>query len=114
MNISFLNIWTIKMCALKYLVLVMLPIAIGNPINNLCSSLTFGKIPTTAINKRDDRFQWGSVGDSWASGVSFDGEKTDYDGDKHGCHRWKDSYGPLYGTKYKLDHWYSKVRVWCL
>ncbi|KAI1175421.1 SGNH hydrolase [Nemania sp. FL0916] len=49
-----------------------------------------------SLNERDNRFVWASVGDSWAAGVSYSGaQHTDYDDDKNGCHRWKDSYGPI-------------------
>ncbi|KAK5626502.1 hypothetical protein RRF57_002217 [Xylaria bambusicola] len=48
------------------------------------------------LNERDNSFVWASVGDSWAAGVSYSTtQHTDYDDDKNGCHRWKDSYGPI-------------------
>jgi hypothetical protein len=65
---------------LKYIIFVLLPVALASPLDRL---------------QKRDTFVWGSVGDSWASGVSFDGKNTDYDGDKDGCLRWKNSYGPL-------------------
>ncbi|KAI1269957.1 SGNH hydrolase [Xylariaceae sp. FL1019] len=64
-----------------------------------CITLQTGHLAAKGQNdmlpELDDRFVWASVGDSWASGVSFSGQETEYDGDKNGCHRWKDSYGPM-------------------
>ncbi|KAI0406386.1 hypothetical protein F4802DRAFT_113713 [Xylaria palmicola] len=72
----------------KFLVLGLLPTALGSPV-------TLGS-SENPINERDNSFVWGSVGDSWASGVSYSTtQHTDYDDDKYGCHRWKDSYGPI-------------------
>ncbi|RYP93631.1 hypothetical protein DL770_000263 [Monosporascus sp. CRB-9-2] len=79
----------------KSLVLALLPIALGSPVNNLGSFLTL-RSPTNPINERDNSFVWASVGDSWAAGVSYSTtQHTDYDDDKNHCHRWKDSYGPI-------------------
>ena len=66
---------------LKYIItLVLLPMASATPIDGI---------------QRQDTFVWGSLGDSWASGVSFDGKNTDYDNNTNACLRWKNSYGPL-------------------
>ena len=51
--------------------------------------------PLTNVIQQRDTFEWGSLGDSWASGVSFNGATTDYDNNTNGCLRWKNSYGPL-------------------
>lgn len=72
----------------KSLVLMLLPLAFGTPL------LVPHSLNKT-IYERAGRFVWASVGDSWASGVSYDGKNTDYDGDLYGCHRWNYSYGPL-------------------
>lgn len=65
---------------LKYIIFALLHVALASPLNGL---------------QTRDTFVWASVGDSWASGVSFDGKNTDYDENKNGCLRWKNSYGPL-------------------
>lgn len=65
---------------LKYIIFALLSMALASPLEKL---------------QKRDTFVWGSVGDSWASGVSFDGKNTDYDGNKNGCLRWRNSYGPL-------------------
>lgn len=78
----------------KCLILALLPIALGSPIDNIRSFLA-PRVPKSLTNKRVDSFVWASVGDSWAAGVSYNTEHTDYDDDKNGCHRWKDSYGPI-------------------
>ncbi|KAI8944088.1 hypothetical protein F4801DRAFT_585805 [Xylaria longipes] len=81
----------------KCLVLVLLPIALGSPMNNIRSFLT-SRSPQNPnpINERDNSFVWASVGDSWAAGVSYSPtQHTDYDEDKNGCHRWNESYGPI-------------------
>ncbi|KAI2462864.1 SGNH hydrolase [Annulohypoxylon bovei var. microspora] len=79
----------------KCFTLALLPMALGSPLNRLRSFLAF-ESPTNPIDKRDNDFVWASVGDSWAAGVSYSPEQhTDYDDDKNGCHRWKDSYGPI-------------------
>lgn len=50
---------------LKYIItLVLLPMASAIPIDGI---------------QRQDTFVWGSLSDSWASGVSFDGKNTDYE-----------------------------------
>lgn len=68
---------------------VFFSIALGIPTESLTS-------PTYHIDTRDNNFVWASVGDSWAAGVSYSPtQHTDYDDDKNGCHRWKDSYGPI-------------------
>ncbi|KAI1846794.1 hypothetical protein JX266_007015 [Neoarthrinium moseri] len=77
------------------LILILLPIALGSPLNDIHSSMTL-RSPVNPINERDNSFVWASVGDSWAAGVSYSPtQHTDYDNDKNGCHRWKDSYGPI-------------------
>ncbi|KAH9905504.1 SGNH hydrolase [Xylariomycetidae sp. FL2044] len=74
----------------KTFALLLLPTTLGSPLNKISSIFNLGS------NKRDNDFVWASVGDSWASGVSYSADQdTDYDDDKYGCHRWKDSYGPL-------------------
>ena len=65
---------------LKFTIFILLSAVLSSPIDGLQSR---------------DTFVWGSLGDSWASGVSFDGKNTDYDNNANGCLRWKDSYGPL-------------------
>lgn len=75
------------------LLLVLLPVVLGSPMDVLWSSPSLRGTGDVA-EKRDNSFVWASIGDSWASGVSYYGSETDYDGDKYGCHRWKDSYGP--------------------
>ncbi|KAE9374831.1 SGNH hydrolase [Stipitochalara longipes BDJ] len=37
-------------------------------------------------------FPWASIGDSWSSGVSYDGANTDYDNNTFGCLRIKTAY----------------------
>lgn len=70
----------------KYLLCTIVPTVLGAPFEG-SRSLT---------NTGTGTFVWGSVGDSWASGVSYSTtQHTDYDDDKDGCHRWKDSYGPI-------------------
>jgi hypothetical protein len=65
---------------LKYIIFALLHMALASPLNGL---------------QKRDAFVRGSVGDSSASGVSFDGKNTDSDENKNGCLRWKNSYGPL-------------------
>ena len=65
---------------LKYIAFGLFSVALASPIDGI---------------QRRDTFVWGSLGDSWASGVSFDGKNTDYDNNTNGCLRWKNSYGPL-------------------
>ncbi|KIM98266.1 hypothetical protein OIDMADRAFT_56640 [Oidiodendron maius Zn] len=65
---------------LKFTIFILLSAVLASPIDGLQSR---------------DTFVWGSLGDSWASGISFDGKNTDYDNNANGCLRWKDSYGPL-------------------
>ncbi|KAK9416771.1 putative SGNH hydrolase-type esterase domain-containing protein [Seiridium unicorne] len=79
----------------KFLSLVILPVALASPMQNIRSLLSFGESSKNPSTGRDNSFVWASLGDSWAAGVSYDGDKTDYDGDKNGCHRWKNSYGPI-------------------
>ncbi|KAK9782137.1 putative SGNH hydrolase-type esterase domain-containing protein [Seiridium cardinale] len=79
----------------KCLSLVVIPVALASPMQSIRSLLSFGESSESLIRGRDNIFVWASLGDSWAAGVSYDGDKTDYDGDKNGCHRWKDSYGPI-------------------
>ena len=68
----------------KYLLFAFLHVVLGAPVDEVLS-----------VEKRDN-FVWGSLGESWAAGVSYSTtQHTDYDNDKNGCHRWKDSYGPL-------------------
>jgi hypothetical protein len=75
-------------------VLVLLPTALGSPLNAFRSLLNFEN--PTPIHERDNDFVWGSLGDSWAAGVSYSStQHTDYDGNLYDCHRWKDSYGPI-------------------
>lgn len=63
--------------------------ALGIPAESLKSTMYH-------LDTRETNFEWASVGDSWAAGVSYSSEQqTDYDDDKNGCHRWKDSYGPI-------------------
>ncbi|KAI0900623.1 SGNH hydrolase [Annulohypoxylon nitens] len=79
----------------KYLILVLLPIAFGISVEILRFFFTY-KGSKILINEQVDNFVWASVGDSWAAGVSYSKRQhTDYDDDKNGCHRWKDSYGPI-------------------
>jgi hypothetical protein len=69
---------------------LLLPLALGKPL-----ALSTGEY---SIQKRSaSSFVWASVGDSWASGVSYDGKNTDYDshGDINNCHRWNYTYGAL-------------------
>lgn len=69
----------------KCLCIALLPMALASPMQNIRSFLIFGDSSRNLINGRDNSFVWASLGDSWAAGVSYDGDKTDYDGDKNGC-----------------------------
>lgn len=89
----FLSILANKMSLVtSTLVLVLLPIALGGPVAHSRPLLSVSL--AEKIHERDNSFVWGSLGDSWASGVSSS-QDTHYDGDKYDCHRWKDSYGPI-------------------
>ncbi|KIM96268.1 hypothetical protein OIDMADRAFT_58609 [Oidiodendron maius Zn] len=71
---------------LKYSTFALLSVVLASPLNGV---------------QQRDTFVWGALGDSWASGVSydggvsFDGKNTDYDNNKNECLRWKNTYGPL-------------------
>ena len=58
----------------------------------LASSSTIPTLRDTALVKRDDPFVFGTVGDSWASGVAFLDSNT-YDNNKDNCLRIKEAYG---------------------
>lgn len=69
---------------LTHVIFAFVPFALGAPVDE-----------SKKLEARDN-FVWASVGDSWASGVSYStAQHTDYDNDKYNCHRWINAYGAL-------------------
>lgn len=58
-------------------------IGLSTPLNQINS-----------IEKRD-KFVWGSLGDTWASGVNYDSSHTNFDENANNCLRGSYSYGAM-------------------